>query len=62
MEYKGYEIVNDNKFGYKNIKPIGKGSVPMDLRGSYTTYDFAKQAIDALEAIKNVKPTKSAGA
>lgn len=62
MEYKGYNIVGDNTYGYKLIKPIGKGSVPMELRGEYTSFPFAKQAIDALEAMKNVKSTKSAGA
>lgn len=47
MEYNGYSIEHDGTFGYKEIKPIGKGSVPKELRGKYTTAVTAKQAIDA---------------
>lgn len=45
-EYKGYNIENDGSFGYKSIKPIGKGSVHLGLRGSYTTELAARRAID----------------
>ena len=47
LEYKGFSIVGDGTFGYKSIKPIGKGSVALELRGIFTNYSFAKQAIDA---------------
>jgi len=47
MEYKGYEIVGDGSYGYKSIKPIGRGSVPKQLRGLYTTAQFAQKDIDA---------------
>ena len=47
MEYNGYKIVGDGTFGYSYIKPAGKGSVPLGLRGTYTTGTFAQKAIDA---------------
>lgn len=46
-EYKGFLIESDGTFSMRKIKPIGKGSVPMVLRGSYTNTAFAMQAIDA---------------
>ena len=46
MEYNGYKIQGDGVFGYSHIKPIGKGSVPIPLRGTYTTKSFAMKAID----------------
>ena len=46
MEYNGFKIENDGTFGYREIKAIGRGSVPMELRGRYTTVPFAKAAID----------------
>jgi hypothetical protein len=58
IEYKGYMIEGDGTFGMKRIKPIGKGSVNMSLRDSYTTYEFAKQAIDTFEAEKEHGKTK----
>jgi hypothetical protein len=45
-EYRGYAIENDGTYGQKVIKPVGKGSVHLNLRGSYTTEAFAKRAID----------------
>ncbi len=50
-EYKGYSVQNNN-FCNKVIKPIGKGSVPLELRGLYTSFAAASAAIDAQE----VKP------
>ena len=47
MEYEGYAIVGDGTFGYKHIKPTGKGSVALPLRGVYTTAFEAQKAIDA---------------
>lgn len=46
IEYKGYLIEADGTFGQKSIKPVGKGSVHMSLRGSYTSVPFAQRAID----------------
>lgn len=45
-EYHGYVIQGDGTYGYKKIRPVGKGSVPLELRGDYTTEAFARQAID----------------
>ena len=46
-EYKGFHIENDGTFSMKTIAFIGRGSVPLDLRGSYTKTDLAKQDIDS---------------
>jgi len=46
MEYKGFNIEGDGTFGMMLIKPKGKGSVPLNLRGSYTKSVFAEKAID----------------
>ncbi|BFG81839.1 hypothetical protein [Pseudomonas phage PP21] len=46
VEYKGYQIVNDGTYGFKEIKPLGKGSVHMSLRGKFTNDRIAKVAID----------------
>lgn len=52
-EYKGYKIVGDGTFGYKHVKPVGKGSVPASLKGAFTTVVFAQKAIDAVVAAKS---------
>lgn len=46
LEYKGYQIVSDGTYGYKEIKPMGKGSVHLSLRGKFTNERIAKVAID----------------
>lgn len=46
MEYKGYVIVGDKKFGYFEIKHTGKGSLPNMLSGKYTHSSLAKKDID----------------
>jgi hypothetical protein len=53
-EYRGYLIVGDGTFGYKQIKPVGKGSVHLSLRGDYTTAAFARKAIDYYEDVEKV--------
>lgn len=47
MEYKDFKIVGDKTFGMVEIKPVGKGSVPLTLRGSYTSPRLAMIAIDS---------------
>jgi len=46
MEYQGYMLEHDGTMGMINIKAIGRGSVPVKLRGEYTSRTFAKVAID----------------
>lgn len=46
MEYKGYLVEGDGTFGMKLIKPVGRGTVPNELRGSFSSFIFAKRAID----------------
>lgn len=45
-EYKGFTIAHDGVYGHKHIKPVGKGSVHLSLRGSYTSSAVAQRAID----------------
>lgn len=58
MEYKDYKIVADGVYGYFNIKPVGKGSVPIQLRGTYTSRVFAQKGIDAYLSEKGKKNVK----
>jgi hypothetical protein len=54
LEYKGYNIINNN-FSNKVIKAIGKGSVGMELRGLFTSSGEAMKAIDSLVAKQLLK-------
>ena len=54
MEYRGYMIVSDGVFGYREIKPKGRGSVPTELRGSWVTIRDAQRAINLLVDRKEV--------
>lgn len=59
-EYNGYLIVSDGTYGMKEIKPIGKGSVHLQLRGKYTSSTLAKAAIDLYsKGTKGVKGDKA---
>lgn len=59
-EYREHLIVGDKTYGYKEVKPVGKGSVHLSLRGKYTTSVQAKRAIDNyLDTIKVVKGAKT---
>ena len=53
MEYNGYNIVGDGTFGMKLIKTIGRGSLPLELRGTYTSITFAQKAIDMVLSKKD---------
>jgi hypothetical protein len=46
MEYSGYNIVGDGTYGMKLIKTIGRGSLPLELRGVFTDSRMAQRAID----------------
>lgn len=52
MEYNGYTIESDGGFGMKIIKTIGRGSLPLELRGSFTNTYMAKKAIDIIQVKK----------
>lgn len=59
LEYKGYGIVGDGTFGYKEIKVIGKGSVHLELRDQkFTNSKQAELAIDSFLAKQPKKATK----
>lgn len=53
VEYNGYQIDTDGTYGMKMIKTIGRGSLPLELRGVFTNTYMAKKAIDISLAIKN---------
>tara|TARA_R110000823_G_C15952958_1_gene502554 strand:- start:33398 stop:33592 length:195 start_codon:yes stop_codon:yes gene_type:complete len=55
MEYEDYKIEIDGTMGYYSVKPKGKGSVPTQLRGLYTTRQFAINAIDLQKSMKKGK-------
>jgi hypothetical protein len=52
MEYGGYNIDGDGAFGMKIIKTIGRGSLPSELRGSFSNEREARKAIDLSRALK----------
>lgn len=58
VEYKGYSIVGDGSYGFKNIKAVGKGSVNLELRGSFTNAKQAELAIDRFLLKEAAKPKK----
>ena len=45
-EYNGYKIESDKTYSMKMISPLEKGSVPLELRGAYTSTREAELAID----------------
>lgn len=55
MEYNGYNIEGDGSFGMKLIKTIGRGSLPLELRGSFQSVRDARRAIDIIRS-KKEKP------
>lgn len=58
-EYNGYKIVSDGTYGYKEIKSIGRGALPLPLRGQFTTEKVARQAIDNHLATKVTRDDKT---
>lgn len=58
LEYKKYFIKNDG-MGYYTISNVGKGVLPVFLRGSYTSPAFAKQRIDGYLETKADKDGKT---
>jgi len=52
MEYNGFLIEGDKTYGMKHVKAQGRGSVPLALRGAYTSYGQAMKAIDSVLAAK----------
>ena len=52
QEYKNYNLESDGTFGMIYVKPKGKGSVPLQLRGAYTSLRHAQVAIDSVESDK----------
>lgn len=53
MIYSGYKIVQaeGNNSRFKEIKPDGKGSIPVVLLGLYTTAAEAMKAIDNQKSV-----------
>jgi hypothetical protein len=61
MEYKGYNIVGDGTFGMKLITNIGRGALPSELRGSFSSQYQAQRAIDGVIEKKEVANGKAKG-
>lgn len=53
-EYGGYNIESDGVYGMKIIKTIGRGSLPIELRGSFSNETTARKAIDIVRYRKDV--------
>lgn len=60
-EYKGYKIQHDGTYGMYTIKPLGKGSVPKELKGRYTSTGAAKAMIDAASKTRRGKENDQTG-
>lgn len=52
QEYNGYNIIGDGVYGMKVIKKIGRGALPNELKGSYST---AREAIKAIDRVKGTE-------
>ncbi len=51
-EYNGYNIDIDGSYGMRVIRTIGRGSLPNELRGVWTSEGSARKAIDLSRAKK----------
>ena len=45
-QHEGFNLEHDGTMGMISVKAQGRGSVPVVLRGDYTSYTQAKKAID----------------
>lgn len=61
MEYGRYRIVKEGMHNMYVIKPLGKGAIPKQLRGRYTSWGAAQKAIDLYEGSKDNGKTGSNG-
>lgn len=57
-EYRGYRMTI-GPFNMVEVSNLGKGMVPTILRGDFTNYSFAKQAIDTYLDVKESKDGKT---
>lgn len=55
-EHRGFNIVPSGEINLKRITTIGKGSVPNELRGSFSTFGEAIKRIDLYLNRKEAKP------
>lgn len=45
-EYKGYAIERHPNYMTYNVRSIGKGALPKELQGAFTSIKFLKDAVD----------------
>lgn len=45
-QYEGFNLEHDGTMGMISVKAVGRGSVPVKLRGDYTSYTQAMKAVD----------------
>lgn len=58
IEHRGYRVTV-GQFNMVEITNMGKGMVPTILRGGFTNFNFAKQAIDTYLDTKEAKDGKT---
>ena len=56
QEYKGYNVVKSGEHNLKKITTIGKGSIPNELQGCFSSYGEAVKCIDLYLKRKGAKP------
>lgn len=61
-DYKGYTIKEDARRVFLISNASGKGVIPVKLRGMFSAYAPAKQAIDAYLDAKGSKDDKAGSA
>lgn len=59
IEYRSYRLTVGD-YNMVEITNLGKGMVPTSLRGLFTNYSFAKQAVDAYLDVKESRDAKTA--
>jgi len=59
ISYRGYKIAPLGTFSMYQILVDGKGSLPKELRGNFTSIEIAKESIDAVKDGKNVTATSA---
>ena len=61
IEHQGYVITGNKQFpAMKRITVRNAGTVPMELRGIYTSFQAAKDHIDFLKSSKKSEPNAKA--
>jgi hypothetical protein len=60
-EYKDFQILTSDAPGLYRVTTIGRGSVPQELKGRFTSVGDAKSFIDRVKEKKNGKNKGNTG-